>query len=135
MNPDESSDNVVPITAIAGTNTNYACPKCGGEWFELRRPGDRPGVVLLSRDEQRIVGYSGDPVCHSCGSEHEWVDDDTTEIKPQRCSLCGRERTVEDVFDYHPLQALTGTPFGWYSGDDGEVCPECMEKSIRGRKS
>ena len=22
---------------------------------------------------------------------------------------------------------------GWYSGDDGEICPECMTESIRGQ--
>ena len=51
----------------------------------------------------------------------------------QKCSLCGRERTLNDAYDYHPLQALTGKPLGWYSGDDGEVCPECMTGILRGQ--
>lgn len=52
----------------------------------------------------------------------------------QKCSMCGRERTLADVNPYSPLQVLTGAPLGWYSGDDGEMCPECMEKTIRGQQ-
>lgn len=37
-----------------------------------------------------------------------------------------------DAYDYHPLQVINGSPLGWYSGDDGQVCPEDMEKYIRG---
>ena len=54
------------------------------------------------------------------------------------CSLCQRERTLGDgehpmdSYDYSPLQVLTGKPLGWYSGDDGQVCPECMTKTMRG---
>jgi hypothetical protein len=35
-----------------------------------------------------------------------------------------------DAYDYNPLQVVTGQPVGWYSGDDGEVCPECMTKTL-----
>jgi hypothetical protein len=38
-----------------------------------------------------------------------------------------------DSYDYNPLQVITGQPLGWYSGDDGEVCPECMTATIRGQ--
>lgn len=57
-------------------------------------------------------------------------------LSPQVCSLCRRERTARgmDAYDYNPMQAITGQPFGWYSGEDGEVCPECMEMSVRGRQ-
>lgn len=54
------------------------------------------------------------------------------------CGMCRRERTLADPahpmdsYDYTPMQAITGQPLGWYSGDDGEVCPECMTKTIRG---
>jgi hypothetical protein len=54
------------------------------------------------------------------------------------CSLCRRERTLGDgdhpmdAYGYTPIQVLTGQPFGWYSGDDGEVCPEDMERTMRG---
>lgn len=54
------------------------------------------------------------------------------------CSMCRRARTVAspehpmDSYDYNPLQVMTGQPFGWYSGDDGEMCPEDMERTIRG---
>lgn len=55
-----------------------------------------------------------------------------------RCGLCQRERTLGnsehpmDAYDYNPLQVLTGQSLGWYSGDDGEICPEDMEKMVRG---
>jgi hypothetical protein len=44
----------------------------------------------------------------------------------QICGACRRERTLLDVYDYNPLQVLTGAPLGWYSGDDGEICPQCL---------
>lgn len=54
-------------------------------------------------------------------------------LEPRKCSLCQRERTIHDAYDYNPLQALTGKPLGWYSGDTGEeVCPECLTKTILG---
>ena len=40
------------------------------------------------------------------------------------CSSCNIERSAEP--DYSPIQAITGQPFGWYSGDDGEMCPACF---------
>ena len=51
----------------------------------------------------------------------------------QTCGNCKRERTLADAYDYNPLQVVTGQPLGWYSGDDGEICPECMTKMLRGR--
>lgn len=60
------------------------------------------------------------------------VDEMTDEMKVPVCGMCKRERTVEDAYDYNPLQVITGQPLGWYSGDDGEMCPECMTKTIRG---
>ena len=53
------------------------------------------------------------------------------------CSICKRERTLGDgehtmdAYDYSPLQLLIGKPLGWYSGDDGEVCPEDIEAMLR----
>lgn len=58
------------------------------------------------------------------------------ELEIQVCSLCRRERTAGgpdhpmDAYDYSPLQVVTNQPAGWYSGEDGEVCPECMEKTL-----
>lgn len=56
------------------------------------------------------------------------------------CGSCKRERTIGDPahpmdsYDYSPVQAITGQPFGWYSSDDdGELCPEDMEQIIRGQ--
>ena len=48
-----------------------------------------------------------------------------------KCSMCGRERTLADFNDYNPLQAIMGQPLGWYSGDDGDLCPECMTELMR----
>lgn len=55
-----------------------------------------------------------------------------TDLTPPTCIGCGRQRTLYDVNDYNPLQVVMGAPIGWYSGDDGEMCPECMIKTIRG---
>ena len=52
------------------------------------------------------------------------------------CSICRRTRTLGDgehpmdAYDYSPMQVITGQPLGWYSGDDGEVCPEDMAKTM-----
>lgn len=65
--------------------------------------------------------------------------DSTPEFKPPTCSICQRARTMGegahkmDAYDYNPMQVITGQPLGWYSGDDGEVCPEDMEQSVRGQ--
>lgn len=50
-----------------------------------------------------------------------------------RCGQCDRERRADEL-DYTPLQALLALPLGWYSGDDGELCPECMTKLLRGQR-
>lgn len=50
----------------------------------------------------------------------------------QICEMCSRKRSIADsehpmdAYDYSALQVVTGQPLGWYSGDDGEICPECM---------
>lgn len=55
------------------------------------------------------------------------------------CDMCSRERTLADpehpmdAYGYTPMQVVTGQPLGWYSGDDGQMCPECMTKTIRGQ--
>lgn len=61
-----------------------------------------------------------------------------SDLEPPTCGACGRQRTLGDgdhpmdAYGYSPLQVITNKPFGWYSGDDGEVCPEDMERTIRG---
>lgn len=45
------------------------------------------------------------------------------------CLECRRERTDGEK-DYHPMQALSGQPCGWYSGDDGEICGPCMDNLL-----
>jgi hypothetical protein len=53
------------------------------------------------------------------------------------CSICKRQRTLGegdhpmDSYDYSPMQVVTGKPLGWYSGEDGEVCPEDMTKMMQ----
>ncbi len=47
------------------------------------------------------------------------------------CAICERKRTIQDAYDYNPLQVITGQRLGWYSGDDGEICGECMTRTIR----
>lgn len=47
------------------------------------------------------------------------------------CGLCHRKRTLNDPYDYNPIQVITGVPLGWYSGEDGEVCSECMTNMLR----
>lgn len=55
------------------------------------------------------------------------------DIDVPKCGVCSRERglTGMDVYPYSPLQVVTGAPLGWYSGDDGEVCPQCMTNLLR----
>ena len=45
------------------------------------------------------------------------------------CVACGKVRTTER--DYHPIQVFTGGPFGWFSADSEEMCPECFTKLMR----
>ncbi|MEV4902378.1 hypothetical protein AB0K08_13675 [Citricoccus sp. NPDC055426] len=47
------------------------------------------------------------------------------------CSSCGQPRPADETA-YNPMQAITGGPLGWYSGDDGEICSDCMTNIIRG---
>jgi hypothetical protein len=60
------------------------------------------------------------------------------EIKIPKCTICKRERTAGDgehkmdMYDYNPMQVINNAALGWYSGDDGQLCPEDMEKMIRG---
>lgn len=49
------------------------------------------------------------------------------------CDVCKRERTMQDAYDYNPLQVVTGQPLGWYSGDDGELCGPCMARIMGGQ--
>lgn len=57
--------------------------------------------------------------------------DEMSETGVQVCSICHRERTLDDVYDYHPLQVVMGQPVGWYTGDGDDVCSECMTKMLR----
>ena len=52
------------------------------------------------------------------------------EEKPATCDVCGRESNEYD-YAYTPMQVFLGNDLGWYSGDDGEMCGECMTKALR----
>lgn len=71
-----------------------------------------------------------------CPVDREEIDAMLQEVIPYQvptCSLCSRERDPYrpmDAYDYNPLQVLSGLPVGWYTGDDGNVCPECMTKTL-----
>jgi hypothetical protein len=52
----------------------------------------------------------------------------------QKCDVCARERTVQDVMEYAPVQAVMRQPLGWYSAADSEMCSECVTLMIRGSK-
>ena len=78
-------------------------------------------------EDWTIVKSDADGLAIALCSEHSAA----TRPEVPKCSLCQRKRTLQDAYDYNPLQAITGKPLGWYSGDDGEVCPECMTKTIR----
>ena len=56
--------------------------------------------------------------------------DSPIERPKARCSICHRERTSMDTLDYSAMQVIFGGAVGWYSGDDGEVCQECMVKTL-----
>jgi hypothetical protein len=84
-----------------------------------RHGDDREPLAEFVANELRLHGMG-------------WEDTQKRPPLPQTCSACGRERTLQDAYDYNPLQAMTGKPLGWYSGDDGEMCPQCMTESIRG---
>ena len=79
---------------------------------------------LLTAPWRQVMG----PLHH----HEQYLADKASAACAPTCSLCRRECTLDDAYDYHPIQAITGKPLGWYSGDDGEVCPECMTKTLRG---
>ena len=62
------------------------------------------------------------------------IAETAAESNAPKCSSCSRPRTIADAYDYNPLQVVTGQPLGWYSGDDGEVCPECMTRIVGGQR-
>lgn len=82
-----------------------------------------------------LVGPSWLPIVE-CPVPREDIDAMLQEILPYQapvCQLCSRERDPYrpmDAYDYNPLQVMSGLPVGWYHGDDGEICPECMTKSL-----
>lgn len=49
---------------------------------------------------------------------------------PPKCNSCGRERASGED-NYSPMQVILGHPLGWYSGDDGEICGDCMTDLMR----
>ena len=62
----------------------------------------------------------------------------TDDYQHPTCTQCQRIRYERfedglhpmDAYDYSPLQVITGQSVGWYSGDDGDMCPECMAEVL-----
>jgi hypothetical protein len=59
-------------------------------------------------------------------------DEGTTEPAAEAvtCDDCGKVRTTEP--DYNPFALLVRGEVGWYSGNDGELCPPCIAGMIAG---
>ena len=51
-------------------------------------------------------------------------------MTPVECDQCFRVKNESDD-DYNPMQIFLGQPIGWYSGDDGELCGDCMTAIMR----
>lgn len=49
------------------------------------------------------------------------------------CEKCRRVRMPGER-EYDSLQIFSGGPYGWYSGDDGEVCGRCLARMIEDAK-
>ncbi len=93
----------------------------------------RNGDKCVWIDDRWFVPLDAGGEGYACGNpEHQEMEKNTMNIA--KCNLCGRERTAEgmDAYDYSAIQVLSGQPLGWYTGEDGEVCPEDMERSVRG---
>lgn len=49
------------------------------------------------------------------------------------CGHCKRARTLADDYDYTPLQIFTGRPFGWFNGDNEQMCGQCLTLAMKGQ--
>jgi len=113
MNPTETDDLLARVTTALGEAQTVAEHHAAGTGF-------RDGATKVIRMVQAAI-----------------TPPEPEDPRPQ-CGSCQRRRTFRDeahpmdAYDYNPMQVLTGQPLGWYSGDDGQVCPECMTKMIRG---
>lgn len=146
--------NSAEIVAWADDEHVFTVPD--GPDSDLRRPDGSllmirtlEGMLHVSVGDWVIQGVQGefypckpdifaatyDPVCvcRDDGNHRECAVHPTEGVAPVlavKCSLCRRERALTDAYDYNPLQVITGQPVGWYSGEDGELCPECMAKTL-----
>lgn len=92
--------------------------------------GKRTAIVLNGAHEPELMVKMVDHIAIDVPDVLAWLTPPALTVPT--CGLCRRERTLHDAYDYNPLQAITGQPLGWYSGDDGEICPQCMTKTMRG---
>ena len=125
----------------------------GGPW--TRHGHTIPGITIEGPDRPPIARCGGTRLCPECAydagkAEAQKVIADTTAPAPQpapltdppdepptgapNCSSCQRSRTTDDELDYNPTQVMFGGELGWYSGDDGEICGDCMTGLIRGQQ-
>lgn len=63
----------------------------------------------------------------------DWLPRIGAAVDGVKCQICGRPRTAVDDLDYNPVQVITGQPIGWYSAEDGEICPKDMAQMVRGQ--
>ncbi len=83
-------------------------------------------------------------ICRECGCTDaaacprgcSWAEPDLCSACAQpkndqpTCDLCGRARR-DDEPAYDPFVWLAQNRAGWYSGDDGELCPSCLSALIQ----
>lgn len=128
------------ISDVRFPNEADAIKARGGQVWRVDRPGFGP--VNDHGSETALDDYDGfDLHIVNGGSLADLADTVRGALVPlpgvPTCELCGRRRTVADprhhmdAYDYSLLQAINGQRLGWYSADDGEICPECMEVTVR----
>ncbi|WP_237085781.1 hypothetical protein [Mycobacteroides abscessus] len=101
-----------------------------GECFVLEAH-DRHAIEALRAYAQSCVNDYPSLSTDLIAMAGRWEDGQIcSRIETTKCGPCGRERTLRDAYDYNPLQVISGQALGWYSGEDGEICPECMTALI-----
>jgi hypothetical protein len=56
--------------------------------------------------------------------------EETTDATATKCEMADCTTVRTDEPDYSPVQAFVGQQIGWYSGDDGEICPKHLAEAL-----
>lgn len=125
-------------------SATYHCPFPGCDWTieEPATPRVPPvladafgmspaalGGVHLDQMTRRMEGDVRDHLRTHPGED--WAQSYATlgrQDAPE-CQLCGAKRSPGTP-DYDPVALITAGRIGWYSGDDGEMCPTCMAEAM-----